>query len=179
MRYIPTPWREHYVRNTVKAKGCALCEALRSGDERKSGILYRGTHHFIILNRYPYTTGHLMIAPYRHTAAFERSSPAATAEMGELLKSTLRILRAHYRPQGFNAGMNLGRSAGAGVAEHYHLHVIPRWTGDANFLPLVSGTKVVTEDLETTFDRLEPLFEKERKRLADRTRLKKNTTPSR
>lgn len=179
MRYIPTPWRDRYVRSTLKTKGCALCQALRMGDDRSAGILDRGTYHFVILNKYPYTTGHLMIAPYRHSAAIERSSPASAAEMASMLQSAIRVLSAHYNPQGFNAGMNLGRCAGAGIADHYHLHVIPRWTGDANFLPLVGGTKVMTEDLATTYDCLRPLFEKERKRRIPRTRQAKNPSHSR
>ncbi len=162
MRYIATPWREAYVKRAMKMKGCIFCRALRLGDDREALILYRGRTHFIILNRYPYNPGHLMIAPLRHTAAFERARPAAAAEMAELLKLALRVLRAHYRPQGFNVGMNLGRSAGAGVTAHYHLHVVPRWTGDANFMPLVGRTKTVTEDLPTTYERLLPLFKKVR-----------------
>jgi ATP adenylyltransferase len=160
MRYIATPWRERYVKRAVKMTGCIFCEALKLGDDRRALILHRGRTHFIILNRFPYNSGHLMIAPFRHTAAFERTGPAAAAEMTRLLKQTLRILGAHYRPQGFNVGMNLGRSAGAGVVEHYHLHVVPRWTGDANFMPLVAGTKMMTEDLRTTYERLLPMFNK-------------------
>ena len=179
MRYIAAPWREQYVTNAVRSKGCVFCDALKAGADRTTKILFRGVHHFIILNRFPYNTGHLMIAPYRHGAAVERTSPEAAAELMELMKTAIRILRKRYRPQGFNAGMNLGRSAGAGVAGHYHLHVIPRWTGDANFLPLIGGTKVVTEDLETTYERLFPLFAKERMRLPDRKPDKPKTPKSR
>jgi ATP adenylyltransferase len=154
-------------------KGCIFCDALKLGDDRKARILYRGKTHFIILNKFPYNPGHLMIAPYRHTAEIERTSPAASAELAELLKTAVRVLRAQYKPQGFNAGMNLGRSAGAGVTDHYHLHIVPRWTGDSNFMPLFGGTKIVIEDLDTTCERLSPLFEKER------TRKRKQPTQSR
>jgi len=161
-RYITTPWRARYIRTAGRAKGCVLCNALKRRSDRKAYILHRGDAFFVILNKYPYTPGHLMIAPYRHTAAFERATPAEAAEMAELMQMALRVLRSRYRPDGFNIGMNLGRSAGAGVTEHYHLHVVPRWTGDSNFLPLVSGTRTVTEDLDTTYERLRPLFEKEK-----------------
>jgi ATP adenylyltransferase len=179
MQYIPAPWRERYVKNALKTKGCVLCGALKRGADKEAYILYRGTHHFIILNTFPYTPGHLMIAPLRHTADFARTSPAAASELAGLLKLAVRVLGAHYHPQGFNAGMNLGRSAGAGVADHYHLHVIPRWTGDSNFMPLVGRTRVLTEDLDTTYERLFPLFEKERKRAARRTRKEEDPSQSR
>ena len=161
-RYITTPWRERYIRTAGRAKGCVLCAGLKLRSDREAHILHRGASHFILLNKYPYTPGHLMIAPYRHTAAFERATPAEAAELAGLMQLAIRVLRARYRPNGFNAGMNLGRSAGAGVTEHYHLHVVPRWTGDSNFLPLVSGTRTMTEDLDTTYERLRPLFEKEK-----------------
>jgi ATP adenylyltransferase len=161
-RYITTPWRERYIRTAGRAKGCALCAALRRRSDRAGLILHRGTTHFIILNKYPYTPGHLMIAPYRHTAAFERATPEEAGELASLAQLAVRVLRVRYRPEGFNAGMNLGRSAGAGLTEHYHLHVVPRWTGDSNFLPLVGGTRTLIEDLDTTYERLRPLFAKEK-----------------
>ncbi len=161
-RYITTPWRERYIRTAGRAKGCVLCAALKHRSDRTAHILCRGDAYFIILNKYPYTPGHLMIAPYRHTAAFERATPAEAAEMAGLMQKAIRVLRARYRPDGFNAGMNLGRSAGAGVTEHYHMHVLPRWTGDSNFLPLIGGTRTLIEDLDTTYERLRPLFAKEK-----------------
>lgn len=159
--YLVAPWREVYVRNVFKMRECIFCAAIKSSDDRKALILLRGTNNFIVLNKYPYTPGHLMIAPYRHLARLEEVSSEITNEMMELLKISLRILREVYQPQGFNVGMNLGQCAGAGVAYHYHLHVIPRWSGDANFMPLVAQTRVVMEDLETTFNRLYKLFQKE------------------
>lgn len=161
MQYISAPWRGRYVRQVPRKKGCIFCEAPRLGDDRASRILYRGRHNFIILNKFPYTPGHLMIAPYRHLAVFGRAPKEASDELADLLKLSLRVLKRAYKPQGFNAGMNLGRSAGAGVVDHYHLHVIPRWPGDSNFMPIVSQTRVVIEDLEMTYSRLAPLFEKE------------------
>jgi ATP adenylyltransferase len=164
MRYLTAPWRAGYVRKALSMKNCIFCDALKSGDERKAAVLFRGRRNFIMLNRYPYTPGHLIIAPFRHLADFEKAGPAETAELAELLQLALRVLRTGYRPHGFNAGMNLGHSAGAGIADHYHMHVIPRWTGDSNFMPLVGGTRVFIEDIGTTYERLRPLFDKERKR---------------
>ncbi len=163
MEYISAPWREEYVKRIYKMTKCIFCQALKLKDDRKAYILFRGDHNFIMLNKYPYTPGHLMIAPYRHIAAFERAKKETTDEMSDLLKMSLRILKKHYHPHGFNTGMNLGQSAGAGVTDHYHLHVIPRWTGDSNFMPIVGKTKVVIEDLETSYKKLWPLFNKGKK----------------
>jgi ATP adenylyltransferase len=160
MEYISTPWREEYVKNIYKMTECIFCRALKRKDDRKAYILYRGTHNFIMLNKFPYTPGHLIIAPYRHIASFERAKKEITDEMTDILKLSLKALKKNYQPHGFNTGMNLGKSAGAGVADHYHLHVIPRWVGDSNFMPLVGKTKVTLEDLNTTYDRLLPVFQK-------------------
>ncbi len=160
MEYISAPWREEYVKNIYKMTGCIFCRALKLKNDRKAYILYRGTHNFIMLNKFPYTPGHLMIAPYRHIASFERVKKEITDEMTDILKLSLKVLKKKYQPHGFNTGMNLGKSAGAGVADHYHLHVIPRWVGDSNFMPLVGKTKVTLEDLNTTYDRLLPVFQK-------------------
>ncbi len=159
MEYLTAPWREIYVRKLCRReRGCVLCAALRSRDDRRARILYRGKHNFVVLNAYPYTPGHLMIAPLRHSADLERASKPALTEMSEILRISLKALKRRYRPQGFNIGMNLGKAAGAGVTGHYHLHVVCRWEGDSNFLPLTGGTKVFIEDLETTYERLRPLF---------------------
>jgi ATP adenylyltransferase len=126
-------------------------------------ILHKGKQNFVMLNKYPYSPGHLMIAPYKHLDSIELAEKASSEEMMELLKQCLRILRQQYHPQGFNTGMNIGRSAGAGVTDHYHLHIIPRWTGDSNFMPLIGKTKVVLEDLHTTYDHLLSYFQKKDK----------------
>jgi ATP adenylyltransferase len=165
MNYIAAPWRESYVRTCHRDRGCVFCRALRVGDDRKAYILYRGRHAFVILNKFPYLSGHLMVAPLRHLAAFDRLPKATSDEMMDLAKKSLAVLRKRYRPHGFNLGMNLGRSAGAGVTGHAHLHVIPRWTGDANFMPILGRTRVVIEDLDATYDRLHPLFQNGRRRL--------------
>lgn len=161
MEYITAPWREEYVKKAFRMKECIFCKALKQRNDRKAFILFRGTHNFVLLNKYPYTPGHLMIAPYKHLSSIEMAEKEATDEMTELLKTCLRHLRKQYNPQGFNTGMNIGHSAGAGVADHYHLHIIPRWVGDANFMPLIGKTRVVLEDLYTTYDQLNKLFAKD------------------
>jgi len=137
---------------------CIFCQALQTEKDKEAFILHRAKHNFLILNRYPYTPGHLMIAPYTHLDSIEKAEKEITDEMADLLKLTLGVLRTTYRPHGFNTGMNIGHSAGAGVADHYHLHVIPRWTGDANFMPLIGKTKVVIEDIESTYEKLRSCF---------------------
>ena len=162
MRYISAPWRGTYVRNVHKktSAGCVFCRALSLGDDRRARVLLRGERSFVIMNAYPYQSGHVMIAPVRHLAVYERAPKALTDEMTDLLKLSLSVLKKAYRPQGFNVGMNLGRSAGAGIADHFHVHAVPRWQGDSNFMPVVGRTKVVLEDLAATYDRLAPLFRK-------------------
>lgn len=160
MEYISTPWRGEYIKKVFKMRECIFCQALKSKNDKKAYILFRGVHNFILLNKYPYTPGHLMIAPYEHLASFEQAKNKSTGEATELVKMSLKVLRKNFRPHGFNTGMNLGRSAGAGVVNHYHLHVIPRWTGDSNFMPIVGKTKVILEDLDTTYDQLLSLFQK-------------------
>lgn len=159
MEYISAPWRKKYVKNVFKMKDCVFCEAIKFNNDLKVYILYRGKHNFIILNKYPYTPGHIMIAPYEHLDLFEKADKESTDEMTDLIKLSLKTLRQHYRPHGFNTGMNIGQSAGAGVVDHYHVHIIPRWVGDSNFMPLISKTKVVIETLEKTYQQLSPLFQ--------------------
>jgi len=158
MKYITAPWREEYVKKAFKMTECIFCQALQTEKDKETFILHRAKHNFLILNRYPYTPGHLMIAPYAHLDSIEKAKKEITDEMVDLLKLSLSVLRKTYRPHGFNTGMNIGHSAGAGVADHYHLHIIPRWTGDANFMPLIGKTKVVIEDIETTYEKLKSKF---------------------
>lgn len=162
MEYISTPWRKEYVKQVFKMKECIFCRALKMKNDREAYIPYRGEYNFVILNIYPYNPGHLMIAPYNHIDSIEKAQKESTDEMIDLLKSTLKILREKYSPHGFNTGMNIGKSAGAGVADHYHLHIIPRWIGDSNFMATVGKTKVTIEDLGTTYNELYPLFQKEK-----------------
>ena len=157
MEHIWSPWRYKYIATADREPGCVLCRVLEGGDE-KNYIVHRAQSNFVILNLFPYTSGHLMIVPYEHTASLSSVSPQVTAEMLELAKQAERALEAEYHPDGFNIGMNLGRSAGAGVAEHLHLHVVPRWTGDANFVSIVGETRVLPEELATTYKKLKKYF---------------------
>ena len=138
---------------------CIFCEAQNNplADE-ENFVLHRATHNFIILNLYPYISGHTMIAPYSHLSEFDAAAKEITDEMMDLAKHCQRALREVYQPQGFNFGMNLGRAAGAGVADHFHMHIMPRWNGDTNFMSTVGETRVLPEDLPTTYRKLKPLF---------------------
>ncbi len=148
-----TPWRMGYVGGTP-VPGCVFCNALASNDDVTSLIVHRGEHAFVILNLYPYNPGHLMVVPYRHVADFTELSEAETVELAAYSKATLTALREVSHPQGFNIGINLGAVAGAGIAEHLHQHVVPRWGGDTNFMPVVGRTRVLPQLLADTRDLL-------------------------
>lgn len=137
---------------------CLFCLKPRSEDAEVH-ILHRGRLCYVILNRFPYNNGHLMVVPYAHTASLEDLDPATLSEMMELTQLSLRVLRSAYSPQGFNIGLNIGGVAGAGVADHVHLHVVPRWGGDTNYLTVVGETRTIPEWLDQTYQRLRPLFE--------------------
>jgi ATP adenylyltransferase len=146
------------VSSATKTPGCIFCNALENPDHEASLILFRATHNFVMLNRYPYNNGHLMIAPYEHLSSPTEVQPQVLEEMMELFQRSLKALRTAYNPEGFNMGMNLGRVAGAGIEEHYHLHIVPRWNGDTNFMATLAETRVIPEDFPTTLAKLKPLF---------------------
>jgi ATP adenylyltransferase len=154
MDYLWTPWRYQYVTDAAKNDRCIFCDALALGDDRKALIVLRAEKNFIILNRFPYTTGHVMIVPVAHVADLAACDPPTLAETINLARRTQVALAAAYHPEGFNLGMNLGRCAGAGVTGHLHLHVLPRWAGDTNFMTVTGETRVQPEDLNVTFDKL-------------------------
>jgi len=154
MDYLWTPWRYRYIADASKDDRCIFCDALAAKDDSKTHIIFRGAKNFIILNRFPYTTGHVMIVPYAHVAELSAAEPDALAEMMRLAQRVQSALEGIYHPQGYNLGMNLGRAAGAGVAGHLHLHVLPRWAGDANFMSVVGETRVEPEELSTTYEKL-------------------------
>jgi ATP adenylyltransferase len=160
MESILAPWRFQYVTSAGKEPGCVFCNALLKTDESDSLIVYRGDFNFVILNRYPYNNGHIMIAPYQHAASPLEVAPAILQEMTDLFQRGIRALTGAYHPDGFNTGMNLGRSAGAGVEQHYHLHIVPRWNGDTSFMATLAETRVIPEDFVTTLSKLKPLFER-------------------
>ena len=154
MDYLWTPWRYRYIADASKDDRCIFCDALGADDDRNTLIVLRGAKNFVILNRYPYTSGHVMVVPYEHVADLSAVDPTTLAEMMALTQRLQSALARTYHPEGYNLGMNLGRAAGAGVIGHLHLHVLPRWGGDANFMTVVGETRVEPEDLATTYERL-------------------------
>jgi len=153
MDYLWTPWRYRYVTDPAKDDGCIFCDALKR-DDAKSLIVLRGKKNFIILNRFPYTTGHVMIVPFIHVAELAACDAPTLTEMMELAQRVQAALAANYKPEGYNLGMNLGRCAGAGVTGHLHLHVLPRWGGDTNFMSSIAETRIEPEDLAVTYEKL-------------------------
>ena len=162
MDYLWTPWRYQYVTETGEKDRCIFCAAAQAADDKEALVVYRAQRNFVILNRYPYTIGHLMVVPYEHVPDLERLAEDTLTELIRLARDCEKRLNALYRPDGLNLGMNIGRSAGAGVADHFHLHALPRWTGDANFMTVVSETRVLPEDLADTWERMTAAF-RERK----------------
>lgn len=159
MKFLPAPWRWEFISKIGKKKGCIFCNAVKLPEE-KSLICFKGENFFVILNKYPYNTGHLMIVPYRHLALPEKIQPEEAKEMWMLMNRSLTILNEQFNPDGFNTGMNLGKCAGAGVKDHFHLHIVPRWTGDSNFMAVVGQTKVVSYSIEQVYDMLKREFNK-------------------
>jgi ATP adenylyltransferase len=160
MDFLWSPWRYRYVSQEVKSSRCFFCDkaAGEPSHDREHLVLYRGALNLVLLNLFPYTTGHTMIAPYAHVANLEELETAILTEMMELSQRLQSALRKAYNPDGYNLGMNLGRSAGAGIADHLHLHLLPRWTGDSNFMTSIGETRVLPEDLLTTYDKLTKHF---------------------
>jgi ATP adenylyltransferase len=175
MEKLFSPWRLRYIASVRRTKkGCVFCHASRSRQDRANLVLLRGRTHFVILNKYPYNNGHLMIVPYEHRSSL-RSAPAGSLE--EMMSLVIRgeqALRATYRPTGINLGMNLGRSAGAGIEGHYHMHLVPRWDGDTNFMTVLHETRVIPEALSVTYRRLRPLM-KGKGRIGDPSRSRRAT----
>ena len=158
MDFLFSPWRYAYVSGAENPQECLFCRVLRAGDDAKSLIVHRAQHCFIMLNAFPYTSGHVMVVPYLHTDQLQKLPAPAASEMMELTQRMEGILRDLYRPDGLNLGMNLGKAAGAGIAGHIHMHVLPRWVADANFMTVVGETRVLPEDLQTTYRRIRAKF---------------------
>lgn len=157
MERLWTPWRLKYVSGTGEPCACVFCEALGHADADPL-VVYRGRDAFVILNLFPYNTGHLMIVPNRHIAALAAASRDELHELIALTRLAELAITEVYRPQGLNVGINLGRSAGAGIADHMHVHIVPRWNGDTNFMTVMGGTRVLPEDLAQSAERLRPVF---------------------
>lgn len=153
MKHLWSPWRLEYLVEP-KPEGCIFCEAAASEEDRANLVLFRGRHAFLILNRFPYNNGHLMAVSYAHVPSLEDLETATLTEMMWLVNRGLAALRATMRPQGFNVGANLGQVAGAGMEEHVHMHVVPRWAGDTNYMAVVGNTRVVPDSLDALYDEL-------------------------
>jgi ATP adenylyltransferase len=158
MDYLWSPWRYQYVSQQKSEKGCVFCNKMQQTTDEANLILYRGVNSYVLLNLYPYTSGHLMIAPYQHIGSLSAADDATWMEMTSLTRKAEQAIQKAYRPDGINLGMNLGKSAGAGIADHIHMHVLPRWHADSNFLTTISETRVLPELLEDTYRKLKPLF---------------------
>ena len=154
LNYLWSPWRMTYIENPKNNEGCVFCIQPSQPDCSDNLIVHRGQQAFVILNRYPYTSGHLMVVPFEHQPSIELLSGSARAEMMDLTSQAVQVLQAEYHPQGFNIGINIGSAAGAGIAEHVHMHVVPRWMGDTNFMSSLGGTRVLPERLEDTYERV-------------------------
>lgn len=149
---IWAPWRLRYVKNANKSDECIFCTKPREGDDRATLVVHRGESCFVILNLFPYTNGHLMVAPFEHIGRYQELPAPTTAEMTALAQRAMNRIEAVYEPEGFNVGLNQGRVAGAGIEGHIHLHVVPRWAGDNNYMPVIADTRVMPQSLEESYD---------------------------
>ena len=160
MKHLWSPWRLEYLMEP-KVDGCVFCHAAAGDDDRENLVLLRGAAAFLILNRFPYNNGHFMVVPYVHVPSLEDLDETVLTEMMRLLKRGLRALRTVMSPEGFNVGANLGQVAGAGIEDHVHLHAVPRWAGDTNFMPVVGDMRVVPQTWMQTYDDLRAALEKQ------------------
>ncbi len=161
MNTLWAPWRMQYIQGIDKKEcGCVFCTKPSENNDRDNLVLFRGKNAFVLMNLFPYNNGHLMVIPYAHTSDFLTIDQETSAEMWELLKLSKKVLTAAFNPDGFNIGMNIGRAAGAGIDQHIHLHIVPRWNGDTNFMPAIGETKVISQALTDTWDILVTHFKK-------------------
>jgi ATP adenylyltransferase len=160
MDYLFTPWRYAFLVSERKDSDCIFCELPKLGDDAKAKIVYRGKHCFIILNSYPYTSGHVMVVPFAHMDELQKLPEDAAHEMMDCSQKVENVLRGLYKPDGINLGMNIGKAAGAGIAGHIHMHVLPRWIADANFISVVGETRILPEELDVTYLRIKTALAK-------------------
>jgi len=165
MNILWAPWRFKYVANVNNKDECPFCEKPKGEPSVENLVLYKSKFSFIILNLFPYNTAHLMIAPYKHISEISALTNEEWLDIKKLLDLSIDIIKEVYKPQGFNIGMNIGRIAGAGIEEHIHIHIVPRWAGDTNFMPIISQTKVIPESLEDTYKKLSDCLKKHENRL--------------
>jgi ATP adenylyltransferase len=154
LKKLWAPWRLEYVQSAGQQDGCFICDAADADDDERHLVVHRGERAFVVLNKYPYASGHLLVAPYRHGSGFGELDDDEALEAHRLGAEGIEALRRTYEPEGFNLGWNIGRIAGAGVPDHVHLHVVPRWGGDTNFMPVLGDVKVIPEHLAATRERL-------------------------
>jgi ATP adenylyltransferase len=159
------PWRMRYIVNNNNSVGCVLCNEVEKNDDRKNYILFRGTHSFVIMNLYPYNNGHLLIVPYTHESDIDKLPEEELGDLMKVTQASVKILKQALSPDGFNVGINIGKSAGAGIPEHLHVQIVPRWNGDTSYITVFDNTRVMPELLDETYELLKQYFE----------RLKKNT----
>jgi ATP adenylyltransferase len=157
MKTIWAPWRIEYIRQT-KAPGCILCDKPKENNDEANQILFRGKYNFILMNNYPYNPGHLMVVPYRHIANLEELNSKEKLELFEIITRSIGALKTALKPAGFIIGINLGRVAGAGIDDHVHAHVVPRWSGDTNFMPVIADVRVVPQAVADTYKQLKDCF---------------------
>ena len=157
------PWRLKYIEAAEQTQGCIFCEFPAQGAEHdaRNLILHRSAHAFIILNAFPYSNGHLMVTPFRHTARMEEYTDAEMLDIMHLTRLSVRLLTEAFHPHGFNLGVNMGRVAGAGIPDHLHWHIVPRWNGDVNFMPVLADVRVIPESLEVVYERLKAALQKD------------------
>ena len=159
MKQLWAPWRMEYIKSD-KSNECIFCTLPASNNDEKNYILFKGTHSFVIMNTFPYNSAHLMVSPYRHINCITKQNETERNENIELTHECIRILRAVIEPDGFNTGYNIGKAAGAGYDEHIHCHIVPRWEGDTNFMPVLGDVKVHPEHIRSTYEKLHPHFKK-------------------
>lgn len=158
MKFLWAPWRNEYIRGN-KIKECFFCKMIKENNDQNNYIIYRGKFNFVVLNKYPYSPGHIMVVPYAHISNLSELRDESALELFNLTNKSIDWLKKAFEPQGFNLGVNLGKISGAGVEDHIHLHIVPRWTGDSNFMTVIGNTRVISEALDETFKKLKEVVD--------------------
>jgi ATP adenylyltransferase len=162
MKNLWAPWRMGYILSNQKEEGCIFCPGKNRDKDQERLILYVGSLTMVMMNRFPYNNGHLLVAPIRHVPGLEDLTEEETMDLLRVVRKAIHVLRVVMQPEGFNVGLNLGRVAGAGMEEHMHFHIVPRWGGDTNFMTVLEDVRVIPEHIEETYKKIQPLFNKEK-----------------